>query len=469
MDEQQQTPQRPVNPRRRRRTRMQIIKEDYLPVAIGGLAILLVLVFIIGGIVRGVQGARYRKQLAQQEALAAQQAQEALDNEAYQIYTDAQLMGSQFDYQGALELIGSFSGNIHDYPELAELRDAYAAAQDELVVWSDPTDILSLSFQVLIADPERAFVNAAYGNSYNRNFITTGEFQRILQQLYENGYILVSLDDFTNGTEVLPLYLPEGKKPLLLTQTNVNYYTYMVDGDGDKLPDSQGAGFASRLILDENGNITCEMVDAQGQTVTGPFDMVPILESFIETHQDFSYRGARAVLAVTGYDGIFGYRTSPAALEYFGEDYYHNEVAEAEAVVSELRRLGYELACYTYENEPYGSYSAAQISDELVKWDDEVTPILGQTDIFVFSRNSDLGQPAVAYDDERFDLIYSYGYTRYLGFCNANEGWSFCDGAYFRQGRILVTGSALAHHSLWFEGIFDAAAILDPERGEVPA
>lgn len=469
MDEQSNTPQRPANPRRRRRTRMQIIKEDYLPVAIGGLAVLLVLIFVIGGIVRGVQGARYRKALAEQEALAAQQAQEALDAEANQIYTDAKLMGSQFDYQGALELIDSFSGNIQDYPELVELRDSYSADQEDLVEWSDPTDILSLSFQVLIADPERAFVNAAYGNSYNRNFITTGEFQRILQQLYENGYILVSLADFTNGTEVLPLYLPADKKPLLLTQTNVNYYTYMVDGDGDKLPDSQGAGFASRLTLDENGNFTCEMVDAQGQTVTGAFDMVPILEAFIETHPDFSYRGARAVLAVTGYDGIFGYRTSPAALEFFGEDYYRSEVAEAEAVVSELRHLGYELACYTYENEPYGSYTAAQISDELVKWDEEVTPILGQTDIFVFSRNSDLGDPGVAYDDERFNLIYSYGYTNYLGFCNANESWSFCNGEYFRQGRILVTGSALAHHSLWFEGMFDAASILDPARGEVPA
>ena len=305
--------------------------------------------------------------------------------------------------------------------------------------------------------------------SYNRNFLTTGEFQKILQQLYENEYILVSLEDLTTGSELLPLYLPEGKKPLLLTQTNVNYYTYMVDGDGDKLPDRQGAGFASRMILDDNGNITCEMVDAQGDLVTGAFDMVPILESFIETHPDFSYKGARAVVAVTGYDGILGYRTSAAAREFFGEDVWSNEVAQAEAVIAELKRLGYELGCYTYANESYSTYSAGQVSDDLVKWNSEVTPILGETDIFVFPRNSDLAGSGVAYDDERFDLIYSYGFTHYLGFSNTTENWNFCEGEYFRQSRILVSGSVLAHHGAWFDGILDAAVILDPARGEVPA
>ena len=38
------------------------------------------------------------------------------------------------------------------------------------------------------------------------------------------------------------LYLPQGKKPVIITQTQVNYNTYMVDGDGDKLPDKDGDG-----------------------------------------------------------------------------------------------------------------------------------------------------------------------------------------------------------------------------------
>ena len=41
-----------------------------------------------------------------------------------------------------------------------------------------------------------------------------------------------------------------------------------------------------------------------------PNDVLTILEDFIEAHPDFSYRGARGTIAVTGYNGIFGYRTS---------------------------------------------------------------------------------------------------------------------------------------------------------------
>ena len=468
MDEINVPQNKPINPRRRKRSKMQVIKEDYLPLVISGLAVILVIIFIIGSIVRGIQGIQYRKRMEAEAALAAQQAQEQLETEAARILEEAKALAVHFDYSGAVELIRSFSGQLSDFPELKEKYNEYQAAEQTLVLWEDPAEILSLSLQVLIADPQRAFTNANLGISYNRNFLTTGEFQKILQQLYANDYILIRTTDiYENGT-MKSLYLPEGKKPLLLTQTNVNYYTYMVDGDGDKLPDKDGAGFASRLAIDANGFITCEIVNADGTTSTGPYDLVPILESFIETHPDFSFKGARAVLAVSGYDGIFGYRTSPAAKEYLGETQHAQEVEGATRIVGMLRELGYELACYTYENEPYGDYTAGQISQEMVKWDDEITPILGATDLFVFSRNSDIGPAGVAYDDERFDLIYSYGYTTFLGFSTTNEGWCFANDDYFRMGRIILSGSSLAHHGLWFEGILDPSAILDPTRGEIP-
>ena len=468
MDESNVPQNKPTNPRRRKRSQMQIIKEDYLPVVISGLAIILVVIFIIGSITRGIQGIQYRKRAEAEAALAAQQAQEKLEAEAASILEEAKALAVHFDYDGAMDLILSFSGELSEFPELQEKYNEYEQASQELVLWDDPNKVLSLSLQVLIADPQRAFTNADLGISYNRNFLTVGEFQKILQQLYANNYILIRTTDLYANGALQPLYLPEGKKPLLLTQTNVNYYTYMVDSDGDKLPDKDGAGFASRLAVDANGFITCEIVNADGTTTTGPYDLVPILESFIETHPDFSYKGARAILAVSGYDGIFGYRTSPAAKEHFGEAQHAQEVSNAKQIVSMLRELGYELACYTYENEPYGNYTAGQISQEMVKWDDEVTPILGTTELFVFSRNSDIGPAGGAYNDERFDLIYSYGYTTYLGFSTTNEGWHYANDDYFRMSRIILSGSSLAHHSLWFEGILDPATILDPSRGDIP-
>ena len=461
----QQSPQRPVNPRRGRRTKMQIFKESYLPVLIAGVTALLVLILVIGSIVRGVQKSLYNKELRHQAEIAAQQEQAQLDSQAEATLSQASQMASHFDYQGAMDLINAVPGNIENYPALQTKYDECSAARETLVLWDDPADILSLSFQLLVADPQRAYVDQVYSISYNQNFVTVSEFQSILQQLYENGYILVSMDDIAIGAEPMALYLPEGKKPLLLTQTNVNYYTYMTDGDGDRLPDKDGAGFASRLILDANGNVTAEFITAQGETVTGAYDLVPILESFVQTHPDFSYKKGKAVLAVTGYDGILGYRTAPSADEYFGAQHRQLEIENATRIVEKLKSLGYVFACYTYENEPYGGLTKEQIQQEMDKWDAEVTPILGQTDLFVFSRNSDLAEPGTAYNDPRFDVLLDHGYTRFLGFGSGTQGWCYSSGAYFRMGRALVAGSSLADNT--FAGIFDAASVLDPTRGSL--
>ena len=38
--------------------------------------------------------------------------------------------------------------------------------------------------------------------------------------------------------------------------------------------------------------------------------MVPLIDAFVKKHPDFSYRGAKGTLALTGYNGVLGYRTS---------------------------------------------------------------------------------------------------------------------------------------------------------------
>lgn len=469
MDEQQTNNGRPVNPRRKQRSQLQIFKETYLPAVIACVALLLILIFTIGSIVRGIQNSKHKAQLAQEASIAQQEELERLTTEANALLTESASLARHFDYTGAISLIETFSGNLADFPELAQKHKDYTEAQSNLVLWDDPNQVVNLSFQILISDSVRAYADATYGYSYNQNFITTQEFTKILQQLYENGYILVNLRDVTSDSGPNELYLPEGKKPLILTQTNVNYYTYMLDSNGDRLPDKDGAGFASKLTLDANGNITCEIVDSEGNITTGAFDMVPILDSFVETHPDFSYKGAKAILSVTGYDGVFGYRTSPAAEEFFGKAYHESEVETAAQVVSKLRETGYEIACYTYENEPYGSYTAEQIRAEMEKWNAEVLPVIGKTDIFVFSRNSDIAPSGSAYSGDKFTAIQSQGYSYYLGFCEDGSPWYSTHGNYIRQGRILVTGANLTSHQEWFNGIFDPSSVLDANRGTVPA
>ena len=194
---------------------------------------------------------------------------------------------------------------------------------------------------------------------YNRNFVTVSEFSKILEQLYTGGYVLVDFNSFIASNEDLtgnrnfsynPVLLPEGKKPIMITETMVNYFDYMIDGNKDGEPDAGGAGFASKLIVDTNGDIKAQMVDASGQTQVGDFDLVPVLETFISEHPDFSYRGARATLAVTGTQGIFGYRTNTSYISSVNQTFYEEEVASAKVLVDALRAKGYTLACFTYGN-----------------------------------------------------------------------------------------------------------------------
>lgn len=468
MDEMNKNTTRPVNPRRRKRSKMQIFKEVYLPVIIAGIALVLIFIFMVGSIVRAVQRSKYNAQVQLEASIGAQEEQTRLNQEVSRLLNDAAKSASHLDYAHAIDLLNSFSGNQEDFPELSAKLAEYQAAKEKLVLWNDPAKVLNLSFQTLIADPARAFSNAAYGTSYNRNFVTTGEFAKILQQLYDNGYILVQLKDITTINGPKDLYLPEGKKPLIITQTNVNYYTYMIDGDGDNLPDKDGAGFASKLIVDADGSVTCEMVDATGNTVTGAYDLVPILDSFVESHPDFSYGGAKAVLAVTGYDGIFGYRINSEAKSNFDEAYYNQEIQKATELVRKLIENNYEIACYTYGNDAYADREIDKVMSDLTKWDDSIAPVLGKTDIFVFAMNSDLAEKTVAYNGDTFNALKSSGYQYYIGFAEGGQGWYSAHSDYIRQGRILVSGSTMAHNAQWFEGLFDPHAVLDTTRGEIP-
>lgn len=464
MDEQQEN--RPRNPRRRKRTQLQILKEDYLPVVIAGIALILILVFIVGSIVRAVQKKKYEAMLKTESSIAAQQEQDRLNDELNRLISEAAELAKHFDYDSAIAVLDQFSGNMYDFANLSDRYTEYVTANKNLILWENPAEVLNLSFQPLIADSVRAYADSTYGTSYYNNYITVTEFSKILLQLYENGYILVGLDDIDTENGMMHLRLPEGKKPLIITETHVNYNTYMIDGDGDKLPDKDGAGFASKLILDENGKLTCEMVDSTGSTVTGAYDIVPILDAFVEAHPDFSYKGAKAVLALTGYDGLFGYRTSSSAADFFGQAFHNQEVAAVKKVIEAVKKAGYELACYSYDNEPYENLTVDQIKTEMKKWNDEVVPLLGAVDTFVFCRNSDIAENSVAYTDEKYQAISSNGFTKYIGFSKDGNKWYNDYGNYIRMGRILVTGSNIKNNSSWFNGIFDPYSVLDASRNK---
>ena len=463
-------------PRRRQKTKQEIFKEKYLPLIIGGIGALMVLVLVIGAIGRSVEKNKRNKKMQEEASQSQSEEITRLQQESYQLMSQAAALAGAYDYDGAIAALDSFSGDIADFPQVAAKRDEYVLLKSQLVAWDDPSQILSLTFQMLIADPQRAFNDDLFSYSFTRNFLTTAEFSTILEKLYSNGYILIRPEDYIETVQdensttyrAKTLYLPEGKKPLLLTQTNVNYHTYLTDGDGDKLPDKGGCGFASKLILDENGKLTNEYIDANGETHIGPYDMVPILNEFVEHHPDFSFRGAKAIVAVTGYDGLFGYRTNPDAKGVFGADGYAEQVEMAGEIAQALRDDGYVLACYTYENESYETFTPIQIKADINGWINEVVPILGDVDIFVFAQNGDIAKANTPYSGDKYTTLKDAGFGIFYGFTQDGAQWFMDSTDYIRHSRLTLSPNTLKHYSVWFEGIMKTDGILDPSRTDVP-
>lgn len=125
----------------------------------------------------------------------------------------------------------------------------------------------------MIVDPEKTFdvslSSKAQVIAYNEAMTTIDEFVKIIQKMYDDGYVLVGLHDVAemvtqpDGTQIMqmkPIYLPAGKTPFVLSQDDVCYYEYMT-----------GQGFADRFVLDENGKITNEYTLDDGTVIRGSF------------------------------------------------------------------------------------------------------------------------------------------------------------------------------------------------------
>ena len=456
-------PRKPMSPMRR-------FKNEQLPLIILCVTAVLILIFVIGSASRAISNAQLNKEA---EKIAAESAESAAQKEAKEVEAllkEAEILAAGYDYQGAQDLLNTFTGSTSKYPAIDQAKANYEMAKASLVAYTDISSITNLSFHVLIADPERAFANADYGTSYKKNFVTIDEFQSILQELYNNNYILVDMDDLVTETTVdgvtsyafATLNLPKDKTPIMITETLVNYFTYMVDSDGDGVADANGAGFASRLVVDSNGDIKAEFVDAEGNTVTGNYDLVPILESFIEAHPDFCYKGARATLAVTGYDGVFGYRTNSEVISAKGQEYYDEQVSGAKEVVEALRAKGYTIACNTYRNKNYGDLSADAIQADLNSWNQNVAEIIGNVDTLVFAQGSDISTSG-DYTGSKYTVLHNEGFKYFIG--AGTKVSTEVAAEYVRQVRLMVTGSQMVNAGSAYAEFFDAASVLDTARG----
>ncbi len=389
----------------------------------------------------------------------------------------AESMAAGYDYEGAIDLLSSSSYYAASSDCQARVQQYQTDAQN-LVKWDDMQNITHVFFHTLVVDNARCFDGDYTERGYNQYMTTIPEFLKMMDSMYQRGYVLVSPYDVAyeytdeNGNTRMKygeIWLPEGKIPFVMSQDDVNYYGYMI-GDSDPdferpaVPKASGDGFAHKIIIGDDGYPTCEYMDANGQIHVGDYDLVPLLEKFIQEHPDFSYRGARAILGMTGYEGVFGYRTKPAYEDDLGTEAYQRECEQAKAVAKCLEDHGWILASHSYGHPSYGSITVDHLASDSEKWENTVQPIIGDCDIILYPNGSDIaGIEKYSFDNEKFKILYEDGY-RYFYNVDSHYAWQQLGEDYFRGGRRNLDGYRMWHTPSLLEDLFDVDAVFDPDR-----
>ena len=198
--------------------------------------------------------------------------------------------------------------------------------------------------------------------------------------------------------------------------------------------------------------------------MVGAYDMVPLLEAFLEEHPDFSYHGAKGILGITGFEGVLGYRTKPAYEATIGTEAYQNEIAQAKAVAECLKAHGWLLASHTYGHPDYGSISLERVKTDNQKWQDTVASIIGDTDIIIYPYGSDINDwHRYTFENKKYSYLYEKGYRYYFN-VDGSAGWTQITSHSFRGGRVNADG-----HRMWvrpetLEQFFDVKSVFDAAR-----
>lgn len=117
-----------------------------------------------------------------------------------------------------------------------------------------------------------------------------------------------------------------------------------------------------------------------------------VVSQFVEQHPDFSWQGHKGTIALTGFQGAFGY------LDY--------ETPEIRLLSRkwrrpEGRRRNFASHSYTHNAGQYGYWGYGCVPEniqyDISKWVDRVSPWIGATNLFIAPFGYRAQQPALQY------------------------------------------------------------------------
>lgn len=331
---------------------------------------------------------------ARQEALAAKRA-DALSR--------AQTLAQQYFYD---EAIAALSDAELECDEIAAARAELENEKAALVDYTD--DIPHIFLHSLIVYPEMIFTDLTTPmGGYNSGFSEKAEFEKML---------------------------PEGKTPLILSVDDVAY--------------AYGDGYAQQLFVDDSGELMYRVNNPSGGVDIIPDgDVMGVVDAFVAEHPDFSYQGHKGTIALTGFQGAFGY------------DYDIPEQADQLRVVAAaLKEHGWNFASHSYTHNRVNNFygpgcSVEKISYDINKWVEHVVPCIGETRLFIAPFGYRVQQPAL-------QCILDAGFEIY---CTVDSKvYNELNDDYALMSRIEIGGYSMTYYrDILNERFFDVDSVFD--------
>ena len=347
----------------------------------------------------------------------------------------------------------------------------YWSADQLTQAWGPEQVVEHLFFHPIIAFPKWAFheCDASEAQRYGLDdwMCTVDEYNKILDELYKRDYILVAMEDVWSevtdgsGTHMVrnTLMLPEGKKPLVISFDDVNYYPYMLQ-----------EGFTSKLAIGDDGEVWAECWNpyTNETSLTKEYDATTILDTFVYEHPDFSLNGAKAIFSLTGYYGILGYRTqndrdipldSPDRPAF--DAYRQAEIEGVKPVIARLKETGWTFGSHTWGHIRLDSKPLQTVINDTERWEEEVGSLVGPTNILFYPHGGRPDGDDWKTTGERFQYLQSKGFRVFASVGVNSFSYIKPDISAVICDRLHPDGTTFRHSRERYLQFYDAKDIMD--------
>ena len=270
--------------------------------------------------------------------------------------------------------------------------------------------------------------------------------------MYINDWVLVDINELYEVTNIdgvkrvnyIKPLIPEGKRPMILSIDDLNYYDFVRENAS-----------VHKLVIDENNLIAGWTPNENDGELSYDLDVVTYLEVFLKEYPDFSVRGARGIIALTGYEGVLGWRTHELDSPNF-----EREKAEAVKVVNRLKELGWRFASHSWGHPNMPNISMEWFNNDTNRWDREVRSVIGDTDLFIYPFGA-----GVEHIEERHRILRNRGFNVFFG---VGLGFSTRErGTYLFMDRRNVDGNHFRTFRNRTDKVFDFDKVINTEERSI--